>query len=508
MSNQLEKIKELIERRAVARIGGGEKAIAKQHEKGKYTARERLAMLLDEGSFEEMDMFVEHRCTNFGMEKKHYPGDGVVTGCGTIDGRLVYVFAQDFTVSAGSLSETMSQKICKIMDQAMKMGAPCIGINDSGGARIQEGINALAGYAEIFQRNILASGVIPQIQAVFGNCGGGMAVASEMADFTFMEQDAKMFVNAPFVIAENDADNSSAEYQAKETGNVCATGSEKEIFTEIRNLVSILPANNEDDMSYSECEDDLNRICTDIENCAGDTSIALSMISDDSFYMEMKKDYAPEMVTAFIRLNGATVGCVANRSEVYTDGEKTATYDAALTAAGCEKAAAFVNFCNAFEIPVLTLVNVDGYKNCKCNEKKIAKAAARLTYAFANADVPKVTVVVGKANGTAGLTMNSKSIGSDIVYAWKNAKIGVMEAVPAVKIMYADEITKADNAAALINEKAAQYNEMQASALAAAKRGYVDDIIEASETRQRVAAAFEMLFTKREDRPSKKHGTI
>ena len=329
-----------------------------------------------------------------------------------------------------------------------------------------------------------------------------------MADFTFMEENAKLFVNAPFVIAENDADNSSAEYQAKETGNVCATGSEKDIMTEIRNLVSILPANNEDDMSYSECEDDLNRICTDIENCAGDTSIALSMISDDGFYMEMKKDYAPEMVTAFIRLNGATIGCVANRSEVYTDGEKTASYDAALTATGCEKAAAFVNFCNAFEIPVLTLVNVDGYKNCKCNEKKIAKAAARLTYAFANADVPKVTVVVGKANGTAGLTMNSKSIGSDIVYAWKNAKIGVMEAAPAVKIMYADEIAKADNAAALINEKAAQYNEMQASALAAAKRGYVDDIIEASETRQRVVAAFEMLFTKREDRPSKKHGTI
>ena len=455
----------------------------------KTSAINRIHDLLDDNSFVEVGAYITARSTDYNMQSQETPADGVVTGYGTING-------------------AHAKKIEKLYHMAMKMGAPIIGLVDCAGLRLQESMDALDGFGKLYVCQAMASGVIPQIQAVFGNCGGGMAVASEMADFTFMEQEAKMFVNAPFVIAENDADNSSAEYQAKETGNVCATGSEKEIFTEIRNLVSILPANNEDDMSYSECEDDLNRICTDIENCAGDTSIALSMISDDSFYMEMKKDYAPEMVTAFIRLNGATVGCVANRSEVYTDGEKTATYDAALTAAGCEKAAAFVNFCNAFEIPVLTLVNVDGYKNCKCNEKKIAKAAARLTYAFANADVPKVTVVVGKANGTAGLTMNSKSIGSDIVYAWKNAKIGVMEAAPAVKIMYADEIAKADNAAALINEKAAQYNEMQARALAAAKRGYVDDIIEASETRQRVVAAFEMLFTKREDRPSKKHGTI
>ena len=474
----------------------------------KTSAINRIHELLDDNSFVEVGAYITARSTDYNMQSQETPADGVVTGYGTINGALVYVYSQDASVRGGSIGEMHAEKIEKLYSMAMKMGAPIVGLVDCAGFRLQESMDALDGFGKLYVCQAMASGVIPQIQAVFGNCGGGMAVASEMADFTFMEQDAKMFVNAPFVIAENDADNSSAEYQAKETGNVCATGSEKEIFTEIRNLVSILPANNEDDMSYSECEDDLNRICTDIENCAGDTSIALSMISDDSFYMEMKKDYAPEMVTAFIRLNGATVGCVANRSEVYTDGEKTATYDAALTAAGCEKAAAFVNFCNAFEIPVLTLVNVDGYKNCKCNEKKIAKAAARLTYAFANADVPKVTVVVGKANGTAGLTMNSKSIGSDIVYAWKNAKIGVMEAVPAVKIMYADEITKADNAAALINEKAAQYNEMQASALAAAKRGYVDDIIEASETRQRVAAAFEMLFTKREDRPSKKHGTI
>ena len=232
MSTQ-ERIEKMLKLSEHIIAAGGEKKVAKQHESGKLTARERIALLLDEGSFVELDRFVSHRCTNFGQDKKELPGEGVTTGYGTVDGRLVYVFAQDFTVSAGSLSETMSQKICKIMDQAMKMGAPCIGINDSGGARIQEGINALAGYAEIFQRNILASGVIPQIQALFGNCGGGMAVASEMADFTFMEENAKLFVNAPFVIDENDADNSSAEYQAKETGNVCATGSEKDIMTEM-----------------------------------------------------------------------------------------------------------------------------------------------------------------------------------------------------------------------------------------------------------------------------------
>ena len=472
------------------------------------SAMRRINELLDDNSFVEVGAYMTARSTDFNMQAQETPADGVVTGYGTVEGALVYVYSQDAAVMGGSVGEMHAKKIENLYGMAMKMGAPVVGLIDCAGLRLQEGLDALNGFGRLYGCQTLASGVIPQIQAVFGNCGGGMAVASAMADFTFMEDKAKLFVNAPNAIAENDTDTSSAKFQSEEAGNVCMTGTEEDILAQIHTLISVLPANNEDDMSYDECADDLNRMCEGLENCVGDTALALAMISDDSFYMEMKKDYAPEMVTAFIRLNGATVGCVANRSEVYTDGEKTATYDAALTAAGCEKAAAFVNFCNAFEIPVLTLVNVDGYKNCKCNEKKIAKAAARLTYAFANADVPKVTVVVGKANGTAGLTMNSKSIGSDIVYAWKNAKIGVMEAAPAVKIMYADEIAKADNAAALINEKAAQYNEMQASALAAAKRGYVDDIIEASETRQRVVAAFEMLFTKREDRPSKKHGTI
>ena len=487
---------------------GGADRIEKQHKSGKLTARERIDMLFDPGTFVEVDSFIESRIDDFGLDKKRVPGDGVVTGYGEINGRTVFVSSEDFTVIGGSLGEYHSMKIARIQDMAYDMKAPIIMINDSGAARIEEGIDSLSGYANIFLRNTKASGVIPQIQAVFGNCGGGMAVASAMADFTFMEDKAKLFVNAPNAIAENDTDTSSAKFQSEEAGNVCMTGTEEDILAQIHTLISVLPANNEDDMSYDECADDLNRMCEGLENCVGDTALALAMISDDSFYMELKKEYAPSMVTAFIRLNGTTVGCVANRTESYEEGEKTAEYETGLTARGCEKAADFVNFCDAFNIPVLTMVNVNGYNSCKCTEKKIAKAAARLAHAFANADVPKVTVIAGQAFGTAGLVMNSKSIGSDIVYAWKNASIGMMEAVPAVKIMYAEEISGSDNAAALISEKAAQYSELQASAMAAARRGYVDDIIDAADTRKRVIAAMEMLFTKREDRPAKKHGTV
>lgn len=472
------------------------------------SAMKRINELLDDNSFVEVGAYMTARSTDFNMQAQETPADGVVTGYGTIEGALVYVYSQDAAVMGGSIGEMHAKKIENLYGMAMKMGAPVVGLIDCAGLRLQEGMDALNGFGKLYACQTLASGVIPQIQAVFGNCGGGMAVASAMADFTFMEEKAKLFVNSPNAVAENDTDTSSAKFQSEEAGNVCMTGSEEEILSTIHTLVSVLPANNEDDMSYDECEDDLNRMCEGLENCAGDTALALAMISDDSFYMEMKKNYAPGMVTAFIRLNGTTVGCVANRKESYEDGEKTAEYESGLTAQGCEKAAEFVNFCDAFNIPILTLVNVNGYNGCKCTERKIAKAAARLTHAFANADVPKVTVVAGEAFGTAGLVMNSKSIGADIVYAWKNASIGVMAAVPAVKIMYAKEISESSNAGALINEKAAEYSNMQASALAAAKRGYVDDIIDAADTRKRVIAAFEMLFTKREDRPSKKHGTV
>ena len=474
----------------------------------KTSAMKRIHELLDDNSFVEVGAYVTARSTDFNMQAQETPGDGVITGYGTIEGALVYVYSQEASVMGGSMGEMHAAKIEKLYHMAMKTGAPVIGLLDCAGLRLQEGIDALNGFGRLYLCQTMASGVIPQIQAVFGTCGGGMAVASAMADFTFMEEKANLFVNAPNAIVSNDTDTSDAKFQSEEAGNVCMTGTEEEILSAIHTLVSVLPANNEDDLSYDECGDDLNRLCEGLESFSGDTAAALALISDDGFYMEMKKAYAPSMVTAFIRLNGTTVGCVANRSESLENGEKTAEYGTELTAQGCEKAAEFVTFCDAFNIPVLTLVNTTGYKGCKCTEKKIAKAAARMTYAFANADVPKVTVMIGKANGTAGLSMNSKSIGADIVYAWKDASMSMMDAAPAVKIMYAKEIEASENPGQLIKEKTAEYTEKMEGIASAAKRGFIDDIIPASETRQRVIAAFEMLFTKREDRPSKKHGTI
>lgn len=410
------------------------------------------------------------------------------------------------------MGEMHAKKISNIYSMAMKMGAPVIGLIDCAGLRLQEATDALAGFGQVYLNQTMASGVIPQISAIFGTCGGGMAVSAAITDFTFMEdKSAKLFVNAPNALKGNytsKCDTSSAAFQSAEAGLVDFTGDEASILGQIRRLVSILPSNNEDDMSYGECQDDLNRISGELAGCAGDTALALSIISDNNFFMEVKKNYDPSMVTGFIRLNGTTVGCVANRSEVYENGEKTAEYEPVLSAKGCDKAADFINFCDSFNIPVLSLVNVKGYKASKCTEKLIAKAAGRLTYAYANASVPKVTVIVKDALGSAYLTMGSKSIGADVVYAWENAAIGMMDPAEAVKIMYAKEIEAAEDSVALISEKTAQYAALQSSALAAARRGYIDDIIKAGETRQRVIAAFEMLFTKREDRPSKKHGTV
>lgn len=477
------------------------------------SASNRINALLDENSFVEVGAYVTARSTDFNMTDRETPADGVVTGYGTIEGCLVYVYSQDASVLGGSMGEMHAKKISNIYSMAVKMGAPVIGLIDCAGLRLQEATDALNGFGQMYLSQAMASGVVPQISAVFGTCGGGMAVSSAMADFVFMEsKKAKLFVNSPNAIDGNrieKCDTSCAAFQSEEAGLADFTGSEDEILSQIRELVSILPANNEDDMSYSECEDDLNRICSDIENCVGATDLALAQISDDNFFMEVKKDYDPSMVTGFIRLNGMTVGCVANRTEVYGEnGVKEGEYDAVLSSRGCEKAEKFVSFCDAFNIPLLTLVNVKGYKASKCTERRIAKAAGRLTYAFADASVPKVTVVVGEAYGSAYLTMNSKSIGADLVYAWPNASIGMMDAEAAAKIMYADEIAKADDSLALIAEKAEAYRQLQSSAVAAAKRGYVDDIIDACDTRKRVIAAFEMLFTKREDRPDRKHGTV
>ena len=470
-------------------------------------ASTRINSLLDENSFVEIGGCVTARNTDFNMQQTETPSDGVITGYGVIDGNLVYVYSQDASVLGGTIGEMHAKKITALYDMALKMGAPVIGLVDCAGLRLQEATDALNAFGEIYLKQSMASGVIPQITAVFGTCGGGMAVAAGMSDFTFMEvKNAKLFVNTPNALAGNREEvcnTADAKFQSEESGLADFTGTEAEIMTGIRQLVSMLPANNEDDAAYEDCTDDLNRVCADLANAAGDTSILLSQISDNGVFVEVKAAYAKEMVTGFIKLNGMTVGAVANRTEVYDEeGSRAAEYESVLTVNGCQKAAEFVEFCDAFDIPVLSLTNVTGFKADKHTERKIAKAAAKLTYAFANATVPKVNVVIGKAFGSAYSVMNSKAIGADVTFAWSQAQIGMMDARSAAKIMYAE----ADNT--VINEKAAEYAALQESALAAAKRGYVDTIIEAVDTRKYVIGAFEMLFTKREDRPAKKHGTV
>ena len=471
------------------------------------SASRRIATLLDEGSFVEIGGAVTARSTTFNLQEKAAPSDGVITGYGVIDGNLVYVYSQDADVLGGALGEMHAKKIARIYDMAMKMGAPVIGLIDCAGLRLQEATDALEAFGSLYHKQALASGVIPQVTAIFGMCGGGLAVVPGLTDFTFMEaKDGKLFVNSPNALEGNEiskCNTASAEYQSKTAGLVDGIGAEAEILGQIRDLVCMLPANNEDDMSYEECTDDLNRICADIANASEDTAIALAQIADNQILVETKKDYAKEMVTGFIRLNGMTVGVVANRSKVYNaEAEVEAEFDSVLTVDGCKKATDFVNFCDAFSIPVLTLTNVTGFAATVESEKNMASAVAKLTYAFANATVPKVNVIVGKAFGSAYVSMNSKSIGADLVYAWPTAEIGMMDAKLAAQIMYAD----AD--AETLNEKAAEYKELQSSPNSAAARGYVDAIIEPADTRKYVIGAFDMLFTKREDRPAKKHGTV
>lgn len=470
-------------------------------------AGRRIASLLDAGSFVEIGGAVTARTTDFNMQEKETPGDGVITGYGVIDGNLVYVYSQNAEVLKGAVGEMHAKKIANIYDMAMKMGAPVIGLIDCAGLRLQEATDALEGFGNLYLKQAYASGVIPQITAIFGMCGGGLAVVPALSDFTFMEaKDARLFVNSPNALAGNEiskCDTSSAQFQSEEAGLVDGIGTEAEILGNIRSLVCMLPCNNEEDASYSECNDDLNRVCTGIENAVEDAAIVLANISDNSVLFETKKDYARDMVTGFIRLNGMTVGAVANRSKVYdTEGNVAEEFDGSLSAKGAKKAAEFVEFCDAFNIPVLTLTNVNGFTASKCAEKNLAKATAKLIYTFANATVPKVNVVTGKAFGSAYVAMNSKAIGADMVYAWPTAEIGMMDASLAAKIMYSD----AD--AATQREKAAEYKELQSSPMSAARRGYVDTIIQPADTRKYVIGAFEMLFTKREDRPSKKHGTV
>lgn len=469
-----------------------------------WSAKERIEYLLDENSFVEIGALVTRRNTDFNLSSNEVPADGVITGYGVIDCNPVYVYSQDVSALNGTIGEMHAKKIANLYDMAIKVGAPIIGILDCGGLRLQEATDALAGLGSIYTKQIEASGVIPQITAVVGNCGGGEALVNALSDFTYMlKDDAKLYVNAPNTLEGNHSsknDTAAADFQA-EAGNVdFVCENEEELFSSIRELVTFIPTNNEDDASYDECTDDLNRF-NDV-NGTKDALKILEGISDDGRVIEVKADYAKSMVTAFIRLNGMTVGAVANRSEIVTE-EGTKELETTMTANGCYKAERFVKICDAFNIPILTLTATTGFRNTVCGEKRVAVSASRMMYAFGEATVPKINVVIGNSYGSAYVAMNSKHIGADMVFAWPNIEISTMEADMAAKIMYADE--KDVN---VINEKADEYRNLQASTESAAKRGYVDAIINPEVTRKNLIYAYEMLFTKREDRISKKHGTV
>ena len=498
---QKEKIRELVERRESAKMGGGQKRIDAQHQKGKLTARERLALLLDEGSFEEFDMFLQHRCTNFGMEKTKSDGDGVVTGMGTIDGRIVYVFAQDFTVNGGSMSETMAQKICKVMDMAVRCGAPFIGINDSGGARIQEGICSLAGFGEIFERNILASGVIPQISGIFGPCAGGAVYSPALTDFTVMIKDTSyMFLTGPNVVkavtgqSVTQEDLGGASVHATKSGVAhFAAKDEEEGIQTIRQLLSFLPSNNRETAPIMETsdpagrvDDALNEIIPDSPNKAYDMYQVIGSIVDEGRFLEVHKSWAKNMIVGFARMNGRSVGIVANQPKILAG---------VLDINASRKAARFVRFCDAFNIPLVTLVDVPGFL-CGTQQEYggIITHGAKLLYAYGEATVPKVTVTLRKSYGGAHITMSCKQLRGDINYAWPSANIAVMGAEGAVEI--------------LKNIDAQEYNDLFCNPYNAASYGYIDDIIEPRNTRFRVIRALEQLAGKKQENPWKKHDNL
>ncbi len=469
------------------------------------SAKDRITALLDENSFVEIGALVTKRNTDFDLKQADAPSDGVITGYGLIDGSLVYVYSQDATVLHGTIGEMHAKKIVRLYDMALKTGAPVIGLVDCAGLRLQEATDALAGFGEVYFKQTLASGVIPQFTAVFGTCGGGSAVSAALSDFTFMpKSNAKLFVNSPNALEGNytaKCDTASAEYQAAAGVVDVVKEDEAEVLASIRTLVSVLPANNEAE-AVVDCMDDLNRAVA-FDALQADPAQALANLSDDNFYFEVKADYAKEMVTAFIKFDGMTVGAVANRTAVLDENGKVAEkFDAALTTAGCEKAAQFVRFCDAFGLPVVSFTNVNGYKATVEEEKSIAVAAAKLTAAFAGATVAKINVVSGMAYGSTYIVMNSKHIGADMVFAVEGAKIGMMDAGLAAQILASDK-----NAEERDNIKKA-YEELQNSAESAAKRGYVDAIVSADSLRQHLSYALGMLYSKRENQPAKKHSTI
>ena len=515
MSVQLEKIKELIELRAKAHIGGGQKRIDSQHQKGKFTARERIALLLDEGSFDEIDTFVLHRSTNFGIDKTKFLGDGVVTGSGTIDGRLVYVFAQDFTVFGGALSEMLASKICKVMELAMKMGAPVIGLNDSGGARIQEGINALSGYGDIFQNNILASGVIPQISAIFGPCAGGAVYSPALTDFNIMSKGTSyMFLTGPKVVKTVTGEDvtqeqlGGARVHASKSGVAhFAVDNEEEGIRLIRHLLSFIPQNNMEDAPCVEptdvvdrVDDVLNTIIPDQPNKGYNMYDVIGTIVDNGEFLEVHRDWAKNIIIGFARFNGQSVGIVANQPMVMAG---------ALDSNASRKAARFVRFCDAFNIPLVTLVDVPGFLPGTGQEYNgVIVHGAKLLYAFGEATVPKITVTLRKAYGGAYIVMSSKHLRSDINLAWPSAEIAVMGPTGAVEVIFAKEVAAAEDPAQAAAEKEEEYRKAFANPYNAASYGYMDDVIEPRNTRFRIIRALEQLRTKKQINPAKKHDNM
>ena len=502
---------ELNDRREAARLGGGQKRIDAQHGRGKLTARERIDLLLDEGSFEEFDMFVSHRCNDFGMENQKPAGDGVVTGWGTINGRMVYVFSQDFTVFGGSLSETHAQKICKIQDMAIQNGAPIIGINDSGGARIQEGVASLAGYAEVFQRNVLASGVVPQISLIMGPCAGGAVYSPAMTDFIFMVKDTSyMFVTGPDVVKTVTNEVVTAEELGgastptkKSSVADGAFENDIEALAEVRRLVDFLPLSNSEKPPVRPFFDEPGRVELSLDtlipenaNTPYDMKELIHKLADEGDFYEIQEDFAKNILTGFIRLEGSTVGVVANQP---------------LILAGCldidssRKAARFVRFCDAFEIPILTLVDVPGFLPGTSQEYGgVIKHGAKLLFAYGEATVPKVTVITRKAYGGAYDVMSSKHLRGDFNYAWPTAEIAVMGAKGATEIIHRADLGDPDKIAA----HATEYEERFANPFVAAERGFIDEVIQPRSTRKRVSRAFASLRGKSQKNPWKKHDNI
>jgi acetyl-CoA carboxylase carboxyltransferase component len=517
MNNQ-EKIRQLVELREKARLGGGEKRIESQHKKGKFTARERIEMILDEGSFEEFDMFVTHRSHEFGLEKQHYLSDGVITGHGTIDGRIVYIFSQDFTVFGGSLSETFALKVCKVMDQAMKVGAPIIGINDSGGARIQEGVKSLAGYAEIFQRNIMASGVIPQISAIFGPCAGGAVYSPALTDVVIMSENTSyMFVTGPKVTKTVTGEDISTEDLGGASVHATKSGvahfraeDEEEGFLLIRKTLQYLPQNNLEDPPIIQCndpidrlEDSLNEIIPEDAHQPYDVKDVIYSITDCSEFLEFHRHYAKNIVVGFARFNGIPVGIVANQPNFLAG---------VLDINSSRKAARFVRFCDAFNLPIITLVDVPGFLPGSSQEQGgIIIHGAKLMFAYGEATVPKITITLRKSYGGAHDVMGSKQLRGDINYAWPTGEIAVMGPKGAIEVLEGKNLASIqdpEERAKYAATKEEEYKNEFANPYKAARYGYIDDVIEPRNTRFRIIRALKTLASKKDKNPPKKHSNI